>query len=339
MGDEARRNLKRWTMASDVDPYRLSSPRIFLVRMIIFLILAGFIVFILQKQIIHAFMANPGLNGLIFLVLGFGILLALRQVVRLFREVHWVNALSDGPEAKVKPPILLAPMAVLLADRPPGAMISTLTLRAILDSIGTRLDEAREVSRYLTGLLIFLGLLGTFWGLITTVGSIGDIIKSMQVGNDAASMFDDLKNGLAQPLAGMSISFTSSLFGLAGSLILGFLDLQAGQAQNRFYNELEENLTASTSDALIASPISARNGEMLPRDLRAALDKIAATSDQSHARATSIAIANLADGIQSLVQHMRSEQQLIRDWVEAQADQGSELKAILKRLASEPERH
>jgi len=230
-------------------------------------------------------------------------------------------------------------MAVLLADRPPGAMISTLTLRAILDSIGTRLDEAREVSRYLTGLLIFLGLLGTFWGLITTVGSIGDIIKSMQVGNDAASMFDDLKNGLAQPLAGMSISFTSSLFGLAGSLILGFLDLQAGQAQNRFYNELEENLTASTSDALVASPIATRNGEVLPRDLRAALDKIAATSDQSHARATSIAIANLADGIQSLVQHMRSEQQLIRDWVEAQADQGSELKAILKRLASEPERH
>jgi MFS family permease len=325
-------------MASDVDPYRLSSPRIFLVRMIIFLILAGFIVFILQKQIAHAFMANPGLNGLIFLVLGFGILLALRQVVRLFREVRWVNALAEGPENRVKQPVLLAPMAVLLADRPPGAMISTLTLRAILDSVGTRLDESREVSRYLTGLLIFLGLLGTFWGLITTVGSIGDIIKSMQVGNDAASMFDDLKNGLAQPLAGMSISFTSSLFGLAGSLILGFLDLQAGQAQNRFYNELEENLTASTSDALVASPV-ARNGEMLPRDLRAALDKIAATSDQSHARATSIAIANLADGIQSLVQHMRSEQQLIRDWVEAQADQGNELKAILKRLASEPERH
>ncbi len=325
-------------MASDVDPYRLSSPRIFLVRMVIFLILVGFIAFILQKQIAKAFMANPGLNGLIFLVLGFGILLALRQVVRLFREVRWVNALTEGPEAKVKLPILLAPMAVLLADRPPGAMISTLTLRAILDSIGTRLDESREVSRYLTGLLIFLGLLGTFWGLITTVGSIGDIIKSMQVGNDAASMFDDLKNGLAQPLAGMSISFTSSLFGLAGSLILGFLDLQAGQAQNRFYNELEENLTASTSDALVTTPI-ARTGEVLPRDLRAALDKIAATSDQSHARATSIAIANLADGIQSLVQHMRSEQQLIRDWVEAQADQGSELKAILKRLASEPERH
>ncbi len=324
-------------MATDVDPYRLSSPRIFLVRMLIFLILAGFIAFILQQQIATAFMANPGLNGLIFFVLGFGIILALRQVVRLFREVHWVNALPRGQADKVKQPILLAPMAVLLGDRPPGATISTLTLRAILDSIGTRLDEARDVSRYLTGLLIFLGLLGTFWGLITTVGSVGGVIKSMQVGADTAVMFDDLKNGLAAPLAGMSISFTASLFGLAGSLVLGFLDLQAGQAQNRFYNELEENLTASTTDTLVEG--GARLTDGLPRDLRAALDKIATTGEQSHARATSIAIANLADGIQSLVQHMRAEQQLIRDWVEAQADQGKELKVILKRLASETERH
>ncbi len=322
-------------MASDVDLYKVSSPRIFLVRMLIFLILAGFIAFILQKQIINAFMANPGLNGLILLVLAFGILLALRQVVRLFREVRWVNALARGEADHVKAPILLAPMAVLLADRPPGSMISTLTLRAILDSIGTRLDEARDVSRYLTGLLIFLGLLGTFWGLIATVGSLSSVIKSMQIGNDAGVMFDDLKNGLASPLAGMGISFTASLFGLAGSLVLGFLDLQAGQAQNRFYNEIEDSLTASTSDTLLEG---GRSLEGLPRDVRAALEKIATTGDQSHARATSIAIANLADGIQSLVQHMRSEQQMIRDWVEAQADQGKELKAVLKRLASEPER-
>ncbi|HEY1735644.1 MAG TPA: flagellar motor protein MotA [Methylovirgula sp.] len=323
-------------MASDVDLYTVSSPRIFLVRMLIFLILAGFIAFILQKQIINAFMANPGLNGLIVLVLAFGILLALRQVVRLFREVRWVNALARGEADHVKQPILLAPMAVLLADRPPGSMISTLTLRAILDSIGTRLDEARDVSRYLTGLLIFLGLLGTFWGLIATVGSLSSVIKSMQIGNDASVMFDDLKNGLASPLAGMGISFTASLFGLAGSLVLGFLDLQAGQAQNRFYNEIEDSLTASTSDTLIEG--AGRSLEGMPRDVRAALDKIASAGDSSHARATSLAIANLADGIQSLVQHMRAEQQMIRDWVEAQADQGKELKAVLKRLASEPER-
>ncbi len=320
-------------MAVVLDPYRLSSPRVFLLRMVVFLILVGFLALILHKQIHTAFMANPGLNSLIFFVLGVGIILTLRQVIRLFREVRWVNSLPQ--DSKVPTPVLLAPMATLLGDRPPGATISTLTLRAILDSIGSRLDEARDTARYLTGLLIFLGLLGTFWGLLATVASIGGVIKSMQTGSDAAVMFDDLKNGLAAPLAGMSISFTSSLFGLAGSLVLGFLDLQAGQAQNRFYKELEDNLTASTSDPLVEGG-PALDG--IPRDLRAALIKIATTADQSHARANSIAMANLADGIQGLVEHMRAEQQLIRDWVESQAEQNQEIKVVLQQIASETER-
>lgn len=323
-------------MAVELDPYKLSAPRVYLVRMIVFLILVGFVALILHKQIQIAFMANPGLNSLIFFVLAIGIILTLRQVIRLFREVRWVNALPRGTADKVSQPVLLAPMATLLGDRPAGATISTLTLRAILDSIGTRLDEARDTARYLTGLLIFLGLLGTFWGLLATVASIGGVIKSMQTGSDAAVMFDNLKNGLAAPLAGMSISFTSSLFGLAGSLVLGFLDLQAGQAQNRFYNELEDNLTASTSPDTRVEGVQANEG--IPYDLRAAIDKIAVAADQSHARATSMAMANLADGIQSLVQHMRSEQQLIRDWVEAQAEQSSEIKGVLKQIAREPER-
>ncbi len=166
------------------------------------------------------------------------------------------------------------------------------------------------------------------------MGSIGNVINSMQTGADAAVMFDDLKNGLSMPIAGMKVSFTSSLFGLAGSLILGFLDLQAGQAQNRFYNELEDNLTASTSADTATEQFSARDGIVL--DLRAAIDKIALAGDQSHARATSIAIANLADGIQNLVHHMRSEQQMIRDWVEAQAAQNQEIKNVLKRFSVEP---
>jgi hypothetical protein len=333
-GVKRRRNGLK--MAVVIDPYRLSSPRIFLLRMVLFLILVGFLALVLNKQIHTAFMANPGLNSLIFFVLGVGIILTLRQVIRLFREIRWVNALSSGAATdKVKPPILLAPMATLLGDRLLGGTISTLTLRAILDSIGSRLDEARDTARYLTGLLIFLGLLGTFWGLLATVASIGGVIKSMGSGNDAAVMFDDLKNGLAAPLAGMSISFTSSLFGLAGSLVLGFLDLQAGQAQNRFYKELEDNLTASTTDPLIESG-PALDG--MPRDLREAIAKIATTADQSNARANSIAMANLADGIQSLVQHMRAEQQLIRDWVEAQAEQNQEIKVVLKQIASETER-
>jgi len=320
-------------MAADVDPYRLSSPRVFLARMVIFLILVGFVALILNRQIKTAFLANPGLNGLIAFVLVFGIGLGIRQVVRLFREVRWVNALPRGEASKVPQPVLLAPMATLLGDKPRAA-ISTHTLRTILDSVGTRLDEAREVARYLTGLLIFLGLLGTFWGLLETVGSIGGVIKSMQTGADAAVMFDDLKNGLSAPIAGMSISFTSSLFGLAGSLVLGFLDLQAGQAQNRFYNELEDNLTANTSADAEAEAFSSRDS--MVRDLRAAIDKIALAGDQSHARATSIAIANLADGIQNLVHHMRSEQQMIRDWVEAQAAQNQEIKGLLKRFSAEP---
>ena len=203
---------------------------------------------ILFPKIVFAFKANPGLNGLIFGVLFVGIVYGIRNVARLFRERRWVNALPRGEAASVKPPILLAPMATLLGDKPPTSTMSTVTLRVILDSIGTRLDEAREVSRYLTGLLIFLGLLGTFWGLIETVGSLSGVLKSMQGGADAGSMFDDLKTNLSGgPLAGMSVSFTSSLFGLSGSLILGFLDLQAGQAQNRFYTELEDALTTYTS--------------------------------------------------------------------------------------------
>lgn len=320
-------------MAAERDPYLLTSPRIFLVRMVVFLILTGFVGLILYRQIAVAFMANPGLNGLILAVLLIGILLGVRQVTRLFPEIRWVNAMRRGRASSATPPVLLAPMATLLGEDGLRS-ISTVTLRAILDSIGSRLDEAREIARYLTGLLVFLGLLGTFWGLLETVGSIGGVISSMQGGADAAVMFDDLKNGLARPIAGMSISFTSSLFGLAGSLILGFLDLQAGQAQNRFYNELEDALSANASDPLSAVP----GGSMVPADIRSALERLAATSDPANTRAASSAMVNLAEGIQGLVQHMRSEQQLVRTWVEAQADQQAEIKRLLERLASETER-
>ena len=301
-------------VADTDDHLRLSSPRIFLVRIIVFLILIGFIVLILQGKISEAFMANPGLNGFIVFVLFLGILYGIRNVARLFREVHWVNALPRGEASNVTRPTLLAPMATLFGDRAPTSAMSTVTLRVILDSIGTRLDEARELSRYLTGLLIFLGLLGTFWGLIVTVGSIADVIQSMGAGGDSAASFEELKAGLAHPLASMKLAFTSSLFGLSGSLILGFIDLQAGQAQNRFYTELEDALTAQTS----AEPIAGASP-----DLDKALQRLA---DPSQARASSAALANLAEGIQSLVQHMRAEQQQIRDWVEAQADQNGEIR-------------
>lgn len=316
-------------MANDRDLHRLSRPGIYLVRMTIFLLLAAFVALILNKQIVVAFMANPGLNALIIFVLFIGILLAIRQVWRLIPEVRWVNALRTGDAANVRQPVLLAPMARLIGDSDSTAGISTLTLRAILDSVGSRLDESREIARYLTGLLVFLGLLGTFWGLLETVGAIGGVIKSLKAGSDATVMFDDLKIGLAAPIAGMSIAFTSSLFGLAGSLILGFLDLQAGQAQNRFYNELEDNLSASATD-----PLSLQAAGM-PAGLAEALSKISTGGDT---RAGTAAMANLAEGVQGLVKHMRSEQQMIRDWVEAQSENQRELKEVLERLTANRER-
>ncbi len=178
-------------------------------------------------------------------MLTIGALFAFRQVFRLFREIRWVNSLAQPVAgARIGEPRLLGPMATLINAGAGERGLSTTTSRAILDSVGTRLDEGRELNRYLVGLLVFLGLLGTFWGLLETVHSISGVIDSMKTGGDATTMFDDLKTGLSTPIAGMSVSFTSSLFGLAGSLILGFLDLQAGQAQNRFYIELEDFLAA-----------------------------------------------------------------------------------------------
>lgn len=313
-------------MASETEATRLTPPSVFLLRMALFLALVGFVALILHRQIWTAFLANPGLNALIFGILFLGAIYAFQQVVRLFPEVRWVNDLTGAKIAKTPTaPTLLAPVAAILRDNGAARSISTTTMRAILDSVGMRLDEAREISRYLTGLLVFLGLLGTFWGLLETVGSIGEVIKSMSGGSDAAVLFEDLKNGLAKPISGMAISFTSSLFGLAGSLILGFLDLQAGQAQNRFYNELEDNLARFTADPTGQNSLS---------ELEAALRQFTSREATSGAQATS-AMANLAEGVSSLVTHMRSEQQIVRDWVEAQAAQTREVRALLEQLTRE----
>ena len=312
----------------------LTPPWIYLIRMAVFLLLAAFVAFILYRQIWEAFQANPGLNALILGVMFIGILLAIRQVGRLFREVRWVNDQRPGEEeiAAPNPPVLLAPLAALFGSRPGQSGFSIAATRSVLDSIGARLDESREIVRYLAGLLVFLGLLGTFWGLIDTVGSVGRIISSLRTGQDSAVLFDELKNSLAGPLQGMGLSFSASLFGLAGSLVLGFLDLQAGQAQNRFYTELEDWLATSTMDTP-AEP-ALRTGT--PQELAIALNRLtAAVNDGAGGRAATQAMANLAEGVQGLVQHMRAEQQMIRDWVEAQATREKELKQVLDRLSRE----
>jgi hypothetical protein len=330
-------------MAQELDPLKLSSPRIFMIRMMVFLILCGLVVVVLYKQIWTAFLANPGLNALILGVLIIGILLAFRQVLRLYPEVNWVNGfrLADPGLAVERPPVLLAPMATLLGDRMGRMAISSTMMRGILDSIAARLDEARDMSRYMTGLLVFLGLLGTFWGLIETVGSVGGVINTLKPGGDAGALFEALKDGLAAPLSGMGISFSSSLFGLAGSLVLGFLDLQTSQAQNRFYTDLEDWLSTTVRDLGVGiepAAAAASAGAYVPAggDLRLAIERLRETiSDNGSNRATTSAMANLAEAIQGLVHHMRTEQQMIRDWVDSQAEQHRDIRRLLEILVRE----
>jgi len=319
--------------AMEVELTKLSSPRIFLVRMLVFLVLCALVMVVLYKQIIQAFFANPGLNALIGVVLLVGIILAFRQVIRLYPEVSWVNnfRIADPGLAIARHPTLLAPMAAILGGERTGRMsITQQTMRHLLDSIATRLDEARDISRYMTGLLVFLGLLGTFWGLIETVGSVGKVIDGLKVGGDAGALFDTLKGGLAAPLGGMGISFSSSLFGLAGSLILGFLDLQSSQAQNRFYTDLEDWLATTVREYGSDTPAG---------DMQGAIDRLrSAVEEGGSNRSTTAAMANLAEAIQGLVAHMRTEQQMIREWADGQGEQNREIKRLLERLARQPEK-
>jgi hypothetical protein len=321
-------------MANELDPLKLSSPRIFLLRMMVFIILGGLVAFVLHKQIEVAFMSNPGLNALILGVLLIGIVLSVRQVMRLYPEIAWVNGfrLADPGLAIDRVPVLLAPMAAILGSRVGRMAMSAQLMRGILDSIATRLDEARDISRYMTGLLVFLGLLGTFWGLIETVSSVGGVIQGLKAGGDASSMFDSLRDGLAAPLSGMGISFSSSLFGLAGSLVLGFLDLQSSQAQNRFYTELEDWLSTTVYDQT-GEPVGAAG---MAGEVRSAIERLRdAVNETGGSKAATSAMSNLAEAIQGLVHHMRTEQQMIRDWVDSQAEQQREIKKLLEAMVRE----
>jgi CRISPR/Cas system CSM-associated protein Csm2 small subunit len=327
---------------AEYDPYKLSNPRVYLWRMTLFLGISLVLALVLRNVIFDAFKHNPGLNGTILAVLLIGILLSYRQVIRIYPEVRWVNTFRIAePGVEVdKAPILLAPMAMLLGDRIGRTAISTQTMRSLLDSILMRLDEDRDISRYLTGLLVFLGLLGTFWGLLQTVSAVGDTIQALNIGGgEASSVFANLKQGLAAPLSGMGTAFSSSLFGLAGSLILGFLDLQAGQAQSMFYNDLEDWLSTVTD--LDPAIIDSHAGGTSAEDLRIAIERLsraiqdggAGSGDAAGSGTRGIAaMSNLAEGIQGLVQHMRGEQQMIRSWVEAQAAQQKELSDLMKEL-------
>jgi hypothetical protein len=329
---------KAWQlMARDFDPYSLSSPKAYLSIMIIFLVIIAFIAFILNQQIAVAFMSSPGLNGLIVLTGVFGIFLTFGRVIRLFPEIHWVNGFRIGdPGIEVRrPPVLLAPMATLLGNKVGEMALTPATARSILDSIGMRLDEAREIARYMTGLLVFLGLLGTFWGLLQTVGSVSATIQSLDVGSgDANTIFSDLKAGLEAPLSGMGTAFSSSLFGLTGSLVLGFLDLQAGQAQNRFYTELEDWLSTVTAIEPEDRTVPASGAPADLDKLQLTLERLNRAIEEGGGKAANQAMANLAEGIQGLVKHVRSEQQMMREWAETQSAQQKRIETLLTSISA-----
>ena len=223
----------------------------YLIRVLLFVLVILVIASFLIIPIGHAFMANAALNGMILGVFLFGLVFIVRKIALLSPEVAWISqhrSLNKQRLTKQRPPRLLAPIANMLGDKTNGKIsLSATSLKSLLDSIDMRLSESRDTSRYLIGLLIFLGLLGTFWGLLETVGAVSNVIGGLSLkGGNLEKAFSDLKIGLDAPLSGMATAFSSSVFGLAGSLALGFIDLQLGQAQNRFYNDLEEWLSGLT---------------------------------------------------------------------------------------------
>jgi hypothetical protein len=307
-----------------------------------FLIAVGLLASLVATRLIENFQANPFFNGVILAVLVFGVFVNVRQVLLLARDVEWIELFKRSPPDRPLPirPKLLAPMARMIGTRERGGFsLSSASLRSILDSVYLRLEESRDLSRYLVGLAIFLGLLGTFWGLLVTIRAVADIIGSLGVGADPVAMFTQLKENLKLPLSGMSTSFSTSLFGLASSLVLGFLDLQAGHAQNRFYNELEEWLSGVTK--LSSGGLHTEGETSVPAYVQALLEQTAdglermqraLTDSERERRQSSEQFAELNTQLSRLADLMGRESREIRGMAETQ----EELKNVLKTLAAAP---
>jgi hypothetical protein len=320
----------------------MSSPQRFINRMIVFLVLVAAVVAATHQVLLRVYMYNPVLNGLILGVLLLGIVYSFRRVFSLKPEIRWIEAFrARHPGFSLQAaPRLLAPVAAVLGEqeRRGRFVLPAMSARYLLDSISTRLDESRDISRYQVGLLIFLGLLGTFWGLLQTIGSVGQVINGLSVGEgDLATVFEDLKAGLAAPMSGMGTAFGSSLFGLAGSLVLGFLDLQGGQAQNSFYNDVEEWFSGLTRLGA-AEPFAAGSDVSIPAYVQALLEQTAenleglqrsvARSEENQSMVHSGLIA-LTERLSALGDQIATEQALLARLISSQ----EELRPVLARLA------
>ncbi len=322
----------------------MTNPAVYLIRMTAFLVVVAIVGALLSPTLMQAFQGSPLLNGLILAILLLGVAWNLRQVLVLRPEVAWLESYQNRQDrlTVLPSPRLLAPMASMLGSRDsqgrPEYVRFTLSagaMRTLLDGLSSRLDESRELSRYMTGLLIFLGLLGTFWGLLKTVSSVSDVIGGMSTGSGNLDLlFDQLKAGLAKPLAGMGTAFSASMFGLAGALVLGFLDLTAGQAQNRFFNELEEWLAGLTR---LSSGVLSEGEGSVPVYVQALLEqtaenleglqRILARGEDSRNQANQ-AILSLNERVSALTDTMRTNQQLMLRIAETQ----SSLAPALQRL-------
>jgi hypothetical protein len=319
----------------------MSRSRRFLVRMVLFLVLVAALAVAIGPALVRAFLGNPAVNGIILGLLLAGIAYIFRQVLLLDPEAQWIESFRRDGAVEGPPPRLLAPMARMLSGQRNGRVsLSPTSLQTLLDGISSRLNESRETSRYLIGVLVFLGLLGTFYGLLVTVRSVGGVLGGLGVGSsDPARAFAALKAGLQSPLSGMSTAFSASLFGLAGSLVLGFLDLQAGQAQNRFYNELEEWLSTYTH---LSSGTLAEGGGTVPAYIQALLEqtadsldrlqRILAQNEETRSGANT-ALVGLTERLGLLGEQMKAEQHLMLRLAENQLD----LKPALTRLTNAAE--
>jgi len=317
----------------------MTRPQRFLLRMIIFLGVVLIAVGVLAAGLRSAFLHNVGLNSFIVAVLLFGIALNIRRVTALNREVRWVEDYRRGqPALSASSPKLLASLATMLGERRDRFNLTPITMRSLLDGLSSRFDESHEIALYFTGLMIFLGLLGTFWGLSQTVGSIGDVIRNLTVsGDDPQTAFAGLKQGLATPLAGMGTAFSTSLIGLSGSLVLGFLDMQAVQAQNAFYNDLEDWLSAQTKISA-GTGMGESSDQSVPAYIQALLEQTADSLDNLQrviARGEESRINSnnnlrtLTERLSALADNMKTEQSLMLKLAENQM----EMKPILAKLA------
>jgi phage shock protein PspC (stress-responsive transcriptional regulator) len=311
----------------------------YLASMTIFLLAVAAIAAALIGRLQSAFFANPLLNVVLIGVWVIGIIYIFIQTLRLSPEIRWVQAVQRNRMAAkdIEPPPLMGSLARMMESRATPLSLTPTALRAVLDGIAVRLDESREIARYFTGLLIFLGLLGTFWGLLKTVGSVGAVVSGLSVTADPTELFTNLKAGLEGPLSGMGTAFGSSLLGLAGSLVLGFLDLQMGQAQNRFFLDLENWLFAS------AGPNARDLGEEvspLPA-IQALVDRTASnmegfrqimteTEDGRHQNAQ--AMWELSQKIDALVAAEENQQQVIDALLRERAENDAAMLATLTRI-------